>query len=168
MNYHDKKCQLLCDDFILIDSCLNTKQGIFFKFAEMLNKKNRLISESDFQDALIDREKVYSTNLGDGFSVPHLKSEKIRGSAIAVIRLNKEIVWDADIESAKVNTVVLFALNSNTIEKDMPVFAQLARNLMDDTFRMQLQRMSSASKLHLFLRKELALPPFNLPKNGRK
>ena len=149
---------LLCDDFILFDGEMKNQEAVFSHFAQVLNVKNRLISMTDFKSSLLERESIFSTNLGNGFSIPHIKSDTILHSSLIIIRLRSSIAWGESYNDPKVNTIILFALNSNEIDQHMPIFSTFARKLVDDNFRTQLQAELSKQEIRNFLLLELNLP----------
>ncbi len=57
-------------------------------------------------DSVIKREMAVSTEVGFGFAIPHGSPKDVRHSGIAVVRLDKAVLWHSGEE---VDTIFLIA-----------------------------------------------------------
>jgi len=107
------------------------------------------------EEALWARESVYSTGLGYGFAIPHCKTDAVSSGCLAILKLNKAVEWGS-LDGQPVRIVILLALReTDTNIRHMQVFAKLARKLMDEQFREELERLEDAGAMLKYMAKEL-------------
>jgi len=73
--------------------------------------------------------------MGFGVAIPHCRHDAVLADSIAVLRLQQPIRWGSE----DVRLVLLLAITGAAANKThLQIFSQLARKLMDETFREQL------------------------------
>jgi fructose-specific PTS system IIA-like component len=75
-------------------------------------------------------------------------------SSISLLRLNSPVSWGEDID---VQMVIMLAVNEQEQDNHMKIFSRLARKLMHNDFREQLQTLSDAAAITDLLSVELTL-----------
>ena len=98
-------------------------------------------------NALIDRERLGSTGLGEGVAVPHCRL----GSAISktigmVIQLNSPINFDAP-DQKPVDLLVFLLVAGEAAQEHLDVLAHIAGRLRDAEIRACLRQACSAEDL---------------------
>lgn len=73
---------LLQDNLIIEEIEAVDKQGVLREFARLLKSMNRVDNEEELVQALLEREALGSTGIGDGVAIPHGKLP--RGSEMIV------------------------------------------------------------------------------------
>ena len=86
---------LFTEDFILLDVDINSKDELFKAAAEHLYSKNIVNDKELFIKALYDRESIGETGVGDGFAIPHAKSEAVNKPAVLYIKSNRKIEYES-------------------------------------------------------------------------
>ncbi len=103
------------------------------------------------EDAVWEREAVYSTGFGYGFAIPHCKTNHLRSNSLAIVRLRQPVDWNA-LDGEPVGCVLLLAMREADHDKaHMKVMATLARQLMHEEFRERLAREPDSKALCSFL-----------------
>ena len=64
---------LLQDNLIIEEIEAVDKRGVLREFARLLKSMNRVDNEEELLRALLDRESLGSTGIGDGVAIPHGK-----------------------------------------------------------------------------------------------
>ena len=85
-----------------------------------------------FVDSVIKREMAVSTEVGFGFAIPHGSPKDVRHSGIAVVRLDKAVLWHSGEE---VDTIFLIAACTDKRPQDMEElkgFYKLLAVLLDE------------------------------------
>jgi fructose-specific PTS system IIA-like component len=130
---------LLDPDLVWIDAPVTGKADALRALADLLLVTGRTRDADAIERALGAREATYSTDLGNGFAVPHCKSEAVGADSIGLLRLRHPIAWD-DASSETVDVVIVLATHPvHAAQKHLRLFAQLARRLMDPEFRASLR-----------------------------
>lgn len=145
---------LLDKDLIVLDCQAPTKEEAIHELVDALFIAGRTENRTQLEDAVFAREAVYSTALGFGFAIPHCKSDAVISDSIAVLKLATPIPWGEET----VQFAILLAMRvSNQDNAHMQVFSRLARKLMDEDFRTQLNASDSSSAIMALLREQLGL-----------
>lgn len=103
---------------------------------------------------LKDREKEFETALGDGFAIPHTKSECIETPGVLLVKTIDEIPWSIN-ESANV-FIVLFTPLENEGNTHLKMLASLSRKLMNDDFKNLLHTSNDIEVLYQNITNALA------------
>jgi len=80
-------------------------------------------------NAMLKREAISSTGIGNGVAIPHIMQEGITTPSIAVIRLDKAIAWGGNLGDVRI-VIALFIPASEKREM-VKAFTQLTRSLLD-------------------------------------
>lgn len=89
-------------------------------------------------DGLVDREKDFNTNLGDGIALPHTKSDYILKPAIFVLKPKGQVQWeDANGEGIKI-IICILSPSQKSGNTHLKLISSLARKLIDEDFKSSL------------------------------
>lgn len=123
---------------LLNENIFETDIGLMDKFdvinylSERLYKKGYV--KKEFMKAVIDREMISSTSIGNLIAVPHAILGNAIGSHIAVGILKKPIIWGKD----KVQLVLMLALEKMSNEDSQKIFGELFDIVNDPSKVIQL------------------------------
>jgi mannitol/fructose-specific phosphotransferase system IIA component (Ntr-type) len=97
-------------------------------------------------DALVEREQLGSTSVGDGFAIPHCKADGLRQIAIALVRFVDGIDFGgADHEPVRFAFVVLSPPDQPAAH--LQVLSQIARVLKRRELRSELLSAADADEV---------------------
>ncbi|STO57071.1 Multiphosphoryl transfer protein 1 [Grimontia hollisae] len=147
---------LLATECVLLDCDFNSKEETIQTLVGNLGIQGRTNLVGELEGDIWAREAVFTTGLGNGFAIPHTKSDNIVHSSISIARLNKPVRWSDDEES-DVEFVIMLTLNKNQGDQHMRIFSGLARKLIHENFRNTLKTMQTEEDMIAFLTSELAL-----------
>lgn len=134
-----------------------TKTDALHTLSEALFIAGRTEDAGAVEQALWTREARYSTALGNGFAVPHCKSEALDADSIGVLRPMRPIDWGTD-DRQSVQMIILLAMRAASgSDRHLEVFSKLARKLMDAEFRERLLTAAKPDETVALLDKELGL-----------
>ena len=104
------------------------------------------------------RELAYSTGLGDGFAIPHCRSDAVTANSIAILKLRNPIDWGS-ADGKAVHMVMLLAVRESDADNNhMKVLAKLARKLMNEEFREQMLARLDSRAVLTYLARQLEIP----------
>ena len=72
-----------------------TRQEALFELAQLMVRKGIITETADVTHALLQREKLASTGIGDGVAIPHCRIPHIQKTTIACGVLRRPIDWDS-------------------------------------------------------------------------
>lgn len=94
-----QRCQIVTD--------IASKKRALQKLSEILGEATPYVNESEIFTALIGREKLGSTGIGDGVGIPHGRLKGLKECIGAMIRLGQAVDFEAPDEQP---TDILFGL----------------------------------------------------------
>ena len=109
----------------------------------------------ELEEDLWQREEIVTTAVGFGVAIPHTKSQWIRHSSISIARLGRPIDWESDM--GEVELVIMLTLGAQEGMNHVKVFSQLARKLVNKTFRETLFSATTPESILELLNAELIL-----------
>ena len=130
------------------------------ELVDMMLLDGRLSCGREVEDAVRQREAIYSTAMGNGIAIPHLQSEHVFSHSVGILRLREPIAWHSSDEHSSgeqsVSTVFLLAVPDNGVkDQHMKVFAQLARKLVSPPFIQRFYQCNDACQVVDLLREEM-------------
>ncbi len=144
---------LLETDLILIDSDATTKAEAIKQAVDQLFIMGRTDNSQAVEDAVWRREATYSTGFGQGFAIPHCQTNAVRFNSLVLLKLRSPVAWDS-LDGQPVRVVILLAIRTGQASTThMQVLAKLARKIMDEDFRAELEQEKDAARLGAILQK---------------
>jgi len=107
----------------------------------------------ELEEDIWQREEIVTTGVGFGVAIPHTKSAWIRHSSISIARLPALTDWQS--EMGEVELVIMLTLGEHEGLNHVKVFSQLARKLVNKTFRQSLMEAPDAQAILDLLNQEL-------------
>lgn len=147
---------LLAVECVLLNCDFQSKEETIQTLVGNLGIQNRTDLVNALEADIWAREDVFTTALGNGFAIPHTKSDKIAHSSISIARLNNPVRW-SDEEDGNVDFIIMLTLNKDQGDQHMRIFSALARKLIHESFRSTLKTLTSEDEIIAFLRSELSL-----------
>lgn len=113
----------------------------------LLVKKGCLADESEFYQAVIDREKIVSTGVGMGVAIPHAKLEDCDQFFIAIgIHIGKGIEWKA-LDGALIKIIFLIGGPANAQKKYLKILSHLTTLIKNEELREKLLKSRDSSEV---------------------
>ncbi len=146
---------LIQPELILVNEQAATKAEAIKLATDRLYVLGRTEDSRQLEEAIWQREQNYSTGFGHGFAIPHCKSIAVRLNSLVLVKLRTPVDWYA-LDGKPVGVVILLALHERDgSTRHMKVLANLARHLMDESFRAHLELESDPHTLYELLKKNL-------------
>jgi multiphosphoryl transfer protein len=154
---------LLAPELITFDVDARSKAEAIRALVDLLHLAGRTESPAVVEEAVWRREDTGSTGFGEGFAVPHCKSDAIAAPTVAIARLRTPIDWQA-LDGRPVDVVVLLAIRASDPARDhLKTLARLSRLAMQDEFRALLRTESDPAALVATLKAHLEPVPQTVP-----
>ena len=144
---------LLETDLVMIESDATTKEEAIKQAVDRLFVMGRTDDSKAVEDAIWRREATYSTGFGHGFAIPHCQTNSVRFNSLVLLKLKSPVEWNS-LDGEPVRVVVLLAIRAAQAgNAHMQVLAKLARKIMDDDFRAELEQETDPARLCAILQK---------------
>ena len=118
----------------IIDLRGDTKQAVLKELIDKIATEPEITSKDDFTAAIIDREKIMTTGIGEGVAVPHVKTNSVKDFVIAIGINRKGVDFDA-IDGRPVYLVIMIGANPNKHNAYLKILAMACSLLQNPEFR---------------------------------
>ena len=144
---------LLESELVMIDSDAATKEEAIKQAVDRLFVLGRTDNSQAVEDAVWRREATYSTGFGHGFAIPHCQASAVRFNSLVLLKPKSPVAWNS-LDGQPVRVVILLAIRAGQAgTTHMQVLAKLARKIMDDDFRTELEQETDPARLCAVLQK---------------
>ena len=130
----EEKKELLYRENIRVNCKSASKEEVIRQVGEMLVKSGYV--DEPYVDAMVEREKSFSTFMGNGLALPHgveAAKKDIKASGIAVMTFPEGVDW----EGSTVNVVIGIA---GVGEEHLEILSIIAEKMFDDTVAERLAK----------------------------
>src|SRR5690606_30491664 len=114
---------------------------------ELIAGKVGSISSNQLYDALIAREQLGSTGLGNGIAIPHCRVADCSRTIGALVKLERPIDFDA-IDGKPVDLLFFLLVPENTVEGHLQVLRMLAERFGNPDFCARLRAAQDDAQLY--------------------
>lgn len=130
------------------DCELGSKKRTLEKVAELLMDAfdDEELSDMNVLDALITRERLGSTGIGDGVALPHARMPSLKEPAAALISLKKGVDYDA-IDGQNVDLIVGLLVPEESNDAHLQILRGLAKRFSNPNYRAALRNASTQKEL---------------------
>jgi phosphoenolpyruvate-protein phosphotransferase len=138
---------LIDPELILMDVEAATKAEAIKLAADKLYILGRTNNSRDLEEAVWERERLGSTGFGHLFAIPHCKTQAVRFNSLVLMKFKTPVKWES-LDDQPVKVMVLLAIRqSEAGTKHMSVLAKLARRIMDEQFREQIEAADTSEQI---------------------
>ena len=127
MFFKSKKKELLLRENIRVNCKADTQEQVIRQVGKMLVDSGYV--KQLYVDGMVEREKTFSTFMGNGLALPHGVEEakkEIKSSGIAVMTFPEGTDWDG-------NTVYVVIGIAGVGEEHLDILSVIADKMMDET-----------------------------------
>lgn len=135
--------KLIPPECVLIHPSAESREALLRMMVDGLAAAGKTSDADQLYQDVLAREELASTALGFGCAVPHVHSETVERTAIAVAVINEALNFETP-DDESVSLVILIAGPANKAGAHLKLLSKLARFLHDGEFRAQLTTAASA------------------------
>lgn len=129
--------ELLQKESIALGRKPQDKADAIGQMVELLAKSGSLEDKKKFKQAILERERLSTTGIGEGIAIPHGKSSAVKRAALAAMVVPQGVDF-ASADGAPVHLLFMIAVPEEGAELHLEVLERLAAMLMDEDFRKRL------------------------------
>lgn len=133
-----KITDLLNKKSIAINPKVNSKNDAINKLVDLMDASGNLNDKNEYKKAVLAREELSTTGIGDGIAIPHAKTKAVKNAGLAAMIVNDGVDYDSlDGNPAKIFFLIGAPDGENNVH--LEVLARLSTMLMDEKFRNALE-----------------------------
>ena len=125
------------------------KESALRELAAHLSRNSSAVPASDEQvvHALLERERLGSTGVGEGVAIPHAKIPGLQQLVACFGRARRGVAFDA-IDQQPVTLIFVLLVPENSAGAHLKALARISRLLKNEGFRGQLLKLDSQQELY--------------------
>lgn len=128
-----KSEDLLCKEIFFRRCKFSNKEDILFEMCQTLKERQYL--KDGFEETVIKRERIMTTEVGKKFAIPHGDPKKVQKSCIALTVLEHPVIW----KNEYVEFILMVCLTENDLYKGQSIFRNLNYFMDQDEFLKKLK-----------------------------
>ena len=107
------------------------------ELVDLMDKTGNLNDKEEYKKAILAREELSTTGIGDGIAIPHGKTKAVKRASLAAAVCKGGVDYDL-LDGAPANLFFMIAVPDNSDNLHLEVLARLSTILMDEEFRKKL------------------------------
>jgi nitrogen PTS system EIIA component len=131
----------------------DSKDGIIEELVDALADGTVITDRGKVLQAVLEREKIMSTGIGDGIAIPHGKSDAVNSLAAALGIHKRGIDFDA-LDGEPAYVFFLLVSPANISGPHIKALARISRLLKNDSFKKKLITADSPEEIIEIIRSE--------------
>ncbi|MFN3212782.1 MAG: PTS sugar transporter subunit IIA [Henriciella sp.] len=140
---------LLAEGVILGPQSSESRKQILSTLANAIGAKHGLDGRDIF-DAVIERENLGSTSVGEGVAIPHARIPQLKAPVGAFVRLHEGVDFDA-IDGRPCDLIFMLLAPNAAGADHLRALAQVSRAFRNEAFRTALRSATDLDSLTGFL-----------------
>ncbi len=141
-----KLSELLNEDKILFNVKFTDKKDAINQMVDTLIGDPLIKDVNAVKKSVLEREKIMSTGVGNGFAIPHAKTSAANGFVIVFAKLSDPIDFDAH-DGQPVNLIFLLIGKETMVSEHIKMLSRISRLMNNDEFRNKLIQASSKDEI---------------------
>jgi PTS system fructose-specific IIC component len=118
--------EVMGEDLVIVELKSKEKEDAIREMALRLKQTGIIKDENAFIGAIIDREKIESTAVGEGIAIPHARSDTVDGLAVVFARCEEGIDFGA-LGGKPVRLMFMIACAPEITKGYLQILARIAR-----------------------------------------
>ena len=133
----------------------STKEQCINELVDLMDKTGNLKDKEEYKKAILAREELSTTGIGEGIAIPHGKTSAVKKASLAAAISKNGVDYDS-LDGAPAHLFFMIAVPDNSDNLHLEVLARLSTILMDEKFRTSLINCSDTDQfLKLIDKKEI-------------
>lgn len=145
---------ILAERAVLCCTGVETKRQLFEQLAERAAELTGS-PQAEILSAIVSREDLGSTGLGNGIAIPHGKIAGLGGVTALFARLDQPIDFDS-LDDQPVDLVVMLLAPTGAGADHLKALSKVARLLRTESVVDDLRRMDNPARIHALLTAPIA------------
>ena len=126
------------------------KKNVLDELSSFLEDEGEITSKENLLAALIEREKLGSTGIGENVAIPHAKISEI-DKIITVFGRSKNGVEFESLDQKPVNFIFLVIAPENSTSQHLKALARISRLFKNPSLRESVLRTNEADQIYSIL-----------------
>ena len=148
-----KITDILKKEHIIANLAFNNKESVLEEFSDFLAKKGAIQNKEALLIALIEREKLGSTGIGENVAIPHAKLDNIDTITTLFARSKKGIEFES-LDKKPAHFICLVIAPANSTGLHLKALARISRLLKNQALREAILYATEVDQIYSILTEE--------------
>jgi fructose-specific phosphotransferase system IIA component len=146
---------ILTEDVVVTGLEGNSKDEIIDAMIELVGRSPKILDKEKVREAIFEREKIMSTGVGNGFAIPHGKTDAV-SDIVAAFAVTAEPIDYQSLDEKPVRLVFLLVGKDNMVGPHIKLLSRISRLMNKEEFRKRLVDLKTPREILETFRKEEA------------
>ncbi len=150
-----KISDILNEQLVMTGLSGNTKDEIIEAMIDLVSTSPKVTDKTKVRNAIFEREKIMSTGVGNGFAIPHGKTDAVT-DIVAAFAVTAEPIDYESLDEKPVRLVFLLVGKDSMVGPHIKLLSRISRLMNKEDFRRRLLDMKTAKEVIDLFRQEEA------------
>jgi len=150
-----KISDILDETRILTNMEGDSKSDVINSLIDLVAVSPKVLDKEKVREAIFEREKIMSTGVGNGFAIPHGKTDAVSDIVAAFAVTKKPIDYEA-LDEQPVRLIFLLIGKGNMVGPHIKLLSRISRLMNKEEFRKKLLDASASKEVMEIFRTEEA------------
>lgn len=144
-----KIIDILNENLVKTNLIGNTKEEIINEMIDLLiasNASTKILDKEKVRACIFEREKIMSTGVGNGFAIPHGKTDAVT-DIIAAFGITPKPIDYQSLDEKPVRLVFLLVARDNMVGPHIKLLSRISRIMNKEEFRQRLLNLSNPAEV---------------------
>jgi fructose PTS system EIIBC or EIIC component len=141
-----KISEILTEDLINIHLSGEDKNSVINEMIDLISKSSKVVDIEKIRSAIFEREKIMTTGVGNGFAIPHGKTDAISDIIAAFGITDKPINYQA-LDEKPVRILFLLVGKESMVGPHIKLLSRISRLMSKEEFRQKLLNLKSVGEV---------------------
>jgi fructose-specific phosphotransferase system IIA component len=132
-----KISDILEEKLVLTNLSGTTKEEIIDALINVISQSPKVLDKDKVRTAIFEREKIMSTGVGNGFAIPHGKTDAV-SDIIAAFGVTAQPIAYQSLDEKPVRLVFLLVGKENLVGPHIKLLSRISRLMNKEEFRTKL------------------------------
>lgn len=146
---------ILTQEMVVTQLPGTTKNEIIDAMIDLVGKSPKVVDKQKVRDAIFEREEIMSTGVGNGFAIPHGKTDAVT-DIVAAFAVTAEPIDYQSLDEKPVRLVFLLVGKDNMVGPHIKLLSRISRLMNKEEFRNRLIELRTPMEILETFKKEEA------------
>jgi fructose-specific phosphotransferase system IIA component len=123
-----------------------TKEEIIETLIDVVSQSPKVLDKGKIRTAIFEREKIMSTGVGNGFAIPHGKTDAVT-DIVAAFGVTENPIPYQSLDEKPVRLVFLLVGKDNLVGPHIKLLSRISRLMNKEEFRNKLLETKSSKEI---------------------
>ena len=123
-----------------------TKEEIINSMIDLISQSSKVLDKAKVRTAVYDREKIMSTGVGNGFAIPHGKTDAV-SDVVAAFGVTANPIDYQSLDDKPVRLVFLLVGKESMVGPHIKLLSRISRLMNKEDFRNHLLELKTSQAI---------------------